>query len=117
MLIKRPKDTSIELNFLFIKVNRNIPSSPPYVYDAIFKPRITIAVSLSSKNMAIPIRTSAQAKLINLDNFNELCLPFIQSIIVDEANALIDELRVDIAADRTPVNKIPRRNNGISFII
>ena len=47
MLIKSPKDTSIELNFLFIKVNRNIPSSPPYVYDAIFKPRITIAFDIN----------------------------------------------------------------------
>ena len=78
---------------------------------------MTMAVSLSSKNIAIAINTKAHAKLISLDNLNELILPFIQSIIVEEAKALIDELNVDIAADNTPVNKIPRRNNGISFII
>ena len=43
---------------------------------------------------------------MNMD-LNKLVFLPIQSLIVDEARELIEELRVDIAADKTPASNNP----------
>tara|TARA_B100001750_G_C15102551_1_gene396147 strand:+ start:222 stop:506 length:285 start_codon:yes stop_codon:yes gene_type:complete len=92
-------------------VNKNNPSRPPYVKDAICRPIITIAESLSSKISAIPIRTDAQNRLTILEVFID-DLPPHQSTIVEDARELIEELRVDMAADNIPASNNPRSPVG-----
>ena len=74
--------------------------------EAILRPSITTAVLPSSKIIAININKIAQIALTTKDVFI-LTLLFIQSFTVDDAKELIDELRVDIAADITPANNNP----------
>ena len=57
------------------------------------------------------MRTTPQAKLMDCDFFT-VADPFNQSVTVDEARELIDELNVDIAADKTPANNIPLMPTG-----
>ena len=78
----------------------------PYVNDAILSPRTTTAVSPSSKINAMKIRRQAQIPLISID-LKRVTFVFIQSKIVEEASELMDELKVDIAAERTPASNIP----------
>ena len=61
--------------------------------------------------MATVIRMMAQNPLIIRANF-KLSVPCIQSIMVEEDNALMDELSVDIAAARTPAIITPRTPIG-----
>ena len=61
---------------------------------------------VSLKKRAIKISTAPQAKLTSLDIFMSLAL-CNQSETVDDASELIDELNVDIAADKTPASKRP----------
>ena len=88
-------------------LNKNNPSNAPYVNDAIWRPTIITAESLSSNNSAILIKTVPQAKLTKREKVTSTLFSN-QSVTVDDANEFIDELSVDIAADRTPASKIPR---------
>ena len=89
----------------------NKPNNPPYVNDAICRPIITMAESLSSKISAIAIKIVAQNKLIHLEEDKD-GLPLNRSIKVEEASAFIDELKVDIAADKIPANNKPFNPTG-----
>ena len=100
-----------EWNFSLNFVSKNKPNNPPYVKDAIWRPIITIAESLSSKKRAILINAIAQNKLTNLD-IRRVGFPPNQSIIVEDAKEFIDELKVDIAADKIPASNNPRRPTG-----
>ena len=71
-----------------------------------------MAESPSSNNNAILIKTMPHTKLTNRENVISL-LFLNQSVTVDEANEFIDELSVDIAADKTPASNIPRTPTGI----
>ena len=65
-----------------------------------------MAESLSSKTSAMLISTKAQNRLISLENL-KFDLPPNQSIIVEDARELIEELSVDIAAERIPASNNP----------
>ena len=86
------------------KINRL--SSPPYVYEAIVNPSTTTEVSPSSNTRAMKISKTAQIALISIE-LNKLAFLDIQSCIVEDARELIDELKVDMAADKTLANNIP----------
>ena len=79
--------------------------------DAILKTITIIAVSPSLKNNEIHISRIAQIPLINID-LEIVTLVFIQSWIVEDARAFIDELSVDMAAERTPANNNPLKPTG-----
>ena len=72
---------------------------------------MTMAESLSSNTSAMPIRTKAQNKLTSLENL-KFDFPPNQSIIVEDARELIDELSVDIAAERIPASNNPLKPTG-----
>ena len=84
--------------------------------DAIVSPMITIALSPSSNMSAIPMSTIAQIPLTIRDFFKSAS-PLNQSMIVEEAKELIDELNVDMAADRIPANNNPFTPMGKCSII
>ena len=78
-------------------------------------PVIIKASFLSSKNNAVPTSKTDQKKpIINLVFFPKLIL---KSIILDELNELIEELKVDIAAESTPEINNPFIAIGRSLII
>ena len=79
--------------------------------DAICRPIITMAESLSSKTSAMLIRTKAQNRLTSLENL-KFEFPPNQSIIVEDARELIEELSVDIAAERIPASNNPLKPTG-----
>ena len=106
-----PTAILIELNSRSNLLKMNRLNSPPYVNDAICSPIITIASFPSSNNNAIPIKIAAQTRLTNRDNFNDFVF-FTQSLIVDDASELIDELKVDIAEESTPANNSPFNPTG-----
>ena len=69
----------------------------------------------SSKSRATPTRRVDQKKpIINFVFFPKLIL---KSIMLDDDNALIEELKVDIAADNTPEINKPFIPIGRSFIM
>ena len=75
-----------------------------------------MAESPSSKMSAIPMRTIAHTKLTIRDFFKSAS-PLNQSMIVEEAKELIDELNVDMAAERIPANSNPFTPMGKCSII
>ena len=70
-----------------------------------------MAESLSSKTSAMLMRTKAQNRLISLENL-KFDFPPNQSIIVEDARELIEELSVDIAAERIPASNNPLKPAG-----
>ena len=65
-----------------------------------------IAVLLSLKTNAIIIKMAPHTRLTKREVLI-LCLFLNQSVIVEEAKEFTEELRVDIAAERTPASKRP----------
>ena len=78
----------------------------PYVNDAIFKPTITRASFEDWKINAAPISMTVQKREIPLDVFRDFKFGN-QSLTKEEERELIEELKVDIAADKTPAITIP----------
>ena len=66
--------------------------------------------------MAIPIRTAAQTALVFCAVFKSVSF-LNQSRNVDEASEFMDELNVDMAADKTPASKSPLNPIGSLLII
>ena len=101
--------TDVHLRIIISRGIKSTPYQSPKV--TISKPTIIIAVFVSLKKRAIKISTAPQAKLTNLEKFMSLAL-CNQSEMVDDASELIDELNVDIAADKTPASKRPFTPTG-----
>jgi len=82
--------------------------------EAILKPTSTKGLSDDLKSIAPPINTMAQ----KTDTHRAVVKPvvgligFIQSTTVAEANELIDELNVDIAAAKIPATRKPVKPGG-----
>jgi hypothetical protein len=91
---------------IFNNLSKNRLRRIPYVNDAILSPVISRRLLLSSKTEAININANAQKTLIALDSLILSSTSKI-SLSVEEDNELIDELSVDIAAERTPTSSIP----------
>ena len=75
-----------------------------------------MAESPSSNTNAIMIRIIAQKTLKDFERERLAFFPN-QSITVEDANALIDQLSVDIAADKIPANNKPRTPIGKYSVI
>ena len=79
--------------------------------DAILRPVIKRSSLDSSNTDAIKINANAQKTLIIFESFTSSFTPRT-SLKVDDESELIDELRVDIAADSTPTSSIPLTPSG-----
>tara|TARA_Y100001936_G_C15699441_1_gene470149 strand:- start:8 stop:298 length:291 start_codon:yes stop_codon:yes gene_type:complete len=91
-------------------------NNTPYVNEAIFKPTITRALSALLKIIAEEINIIVHPTATNLEILTEVILGS-QSLIVDEDNEFIEELRVDMAADKTPAITMPLNPTGKTLLI
>ena len=103
---REARTKSRSLGLILSNLSRKRLSKIPYVKDAILSPVISSKLLLSSKTDAIKISANAQKTLTNLDRLI-LSLTSRTSLSVEEDNELMDELSVDIAAERKTTSRMP----------